>query len=421
MGVGPYLPRIADGEIAADLATFGAVVVQGPRAVGKTTTAQRWSASSVRLDSDPNLPALASTDPSLVLSGETPRLIDEWQLAPTLWNAVRHEVDARQRAGQFILTGSATPPDDVTRHSGAGRFSRVTLRPMALFESGDSTGTVAFGSLLTPAESPRVAGFGGPTVSDYSRLLVRGGWPSLVTRPETEPARFLRAYLDEVARVDLPEVNLSVDPTRMAALITALARNVSTEAQLSKLATEAQIGTSGLADKTVRRYLDALTRIFVVEEQPAWAPHLRSRVRLRQRPKWHFIDPSLAAAALRAGSSELLADLNTFGLLFESMAIRDLRVYSDSLDASVTHYRDETGLEVDAIVEQRGGVWSAFEIKMGGEPAIEGAARSLAALAKKVAPQRREQLATLNVLTAGTVSYTRPDGVNVIALGHLKP
>ncbi len=328
-----------------------------------------FAASSVRLDASPELAALAETSPQAVLVGDTPRLVDEWQLAPTLWNAVRHEVDIRGVPGQFVLTGSATPSDDVTRHSGAGRFHRVTLRPMSLAESGDSTGAVAFASLFDGAD-------------------------------------------------------VRVDPLRMRALIRALARNVATEMPATRLGTEAEIedGTRmarGVSAQSARKYLDTLTRVFVLEEQPAWAPHLRSRVRLRVQPKWHFVDPSLAAAALGAGPQSLLDDVRTLGLLFESLCIRDLRVYAQSLDGSVFHYRDEVGLEVDAIVELRDGRWSAFEVRLGSTASINAAASNLSKLAAKVSAQRAERLCSLKELTAGTTSHTRPDRVNVIALGHL--
>ncbi|MGQ0464771.1 MAG: ATP-binding protein [Sporichthyaceae bacterium] len=423
-----YRERIADRLVRDALTTFGAVVIQGARAVGKTTLGQQVAQSSVRLDSSPRLAELAEVSADAVLRGATPRLIDEWQLAPSLWNAVRHTVDERGVPGQFILTGSATPADDLTRHSGAGRFRRITLRPMALAESGESTGEISLASLFV-AGGPTPAGIGGPTVIDYAGLLVRGGWPALVAQPARSATEYLGAYLDDIARVDLPGAATSVDPARMGALIRALARNVSTEATATLLARESGLGAAepggvpgeSVSAQSVRRYADALARIFVLEEQPAWAPHLRSKVRLRVSPKWHFADPSLACAALDAGPEVLLADPEMLGLLFESLCVRDLRIYAQPIGGSVYHYRDETGLEVDAIVELRDGRWAAFEVKLGGERAVEGAAASLRKLRGKVAESRAVQLRSLNVLTAGELSYTRPDGVNVLALGHLAP
>jgi predicted AAA+ superfamily ATPase len=413
-----YRHRLVDELVRESLDTFGAVIIEGPRAVGKTTTGLQMAKSSVRLDAEPQLPAIAEASPGIVLAGLTPRLIDEWQLAPTLWNAVRHEVDQRSLPGQFILTGSTTPPDDITRHSGAGRFRRVVLRPMTLSESGESTGSVSFAGLFAQGT---VAGIGGPTVEDYAKLLVRGGWPALVAQPRRAPQDYLRSYLDDVARVDLPGVELRSDPLRVRALIRALARNTSTEISAARLSQEAEIGEAGteVSAQTARKYIDALSRVFVVEEQPAWAPHLRSRIRLRTQPKWHFIDPSLAAAALDASPRALLDDLNTLGLLFESLCIRDLRVLAQPLGGIVYHYRDGSGLEVDAIVELANGQWAAFEVKMGGSKNIDDAADHLQSLAKKVSEKRANQLASLNVLTAGSTSYSRSDGVNVVSLGHL--
>ncbi len=408
-----YRARVADQTVRDALETFGAVILQGARATGKTTTGLENAASSIRLDASPELAALADASPRTVLAGATPRLIDEWQLAPTLWNAVRHEVDDRGVPGQFILTGSATPSDDVTRHSGAGRFRRITLRPMALAESGEGSGEVGLRALL---DGGGAAAIGGPTVEDYADLAVRGGWPALVNQPTRSARDYLTSYLDDIARVDLPGADIRVDPQRMRALQRALARNIATEIAATKLGVEAEVSA-----QTVRSYLDALTRVFVVEEQPAWAPRLRSRVRLRVQPKWHFVDPSLAAAALGASPRSLLDDLNTFGFFFESLCVRDLRVYADALGGAVYHYRDEAGREVDAIVELADGRWAAFEVKLGGAKAIDAAARSLSALAARVSDASRAQLSALVVLTAGATSYTRDDGVHVVSLGHLGP
>lgn len=413
-----YHERTVDRSISDALTTFGAVVLEGPRAVGKTTTGLHHSASSVRLDASPQLAELAETSPSAVLSGPTPRLIDEWQLAPTVWNAVRHEVDRRNEPGQFILTGSATPADSQTRHSGAGRFRRISLHPMALAESGESLRSVDMRCLL---DGDAIGATGGPTVEEYARLIVRGGWPALVNAPQRSPFDYLSSYLEDVSRIDLPEMDVHVDPVRMRALLRALARNIATEIPLTKLAREAEIGNHGVSTtaQTARRYIDALTRAFVVKEVPAWAPHLRSKVRLRVQPVWHFIDPSLGAAALGASPEKLLADPESFGFFFESLCVRDLRVYAEVLGGEVFHYRDETGLEVDAIVELRDGSWAAFEVKLGGAKAIETGAQSLHALAVKVSAQRAKELRTKVILTAGETSYTRPDGVNVVAIGHL--
>lgn len=415
-----YRKRFSDRMLKRSLKSFGAVILQGPRAVGKTTTAKEAAASSVRLDSSPSLPALAETSPTTILQGATPRLIDEWQLAPSIWNAVRHEVDERTDRGHFILTGSATPSDDVTRHSGAGRFRRLTMRPMSLAESGESTGDISLEQIITQEANAALGG--GPTVEDYAQLISRGGWPELVTDPAIEASEYLESYLNDVTRVDLPATDLRVEPARMNAVIRALARNISSEVSVSKLASEADLLHDGAGTqdyRTVRRYLDALERIFVLEEQPAWSAHLRSKVRLRVSPKWHFVDPSLAAAALRASPEKLLQDLNTFGFLFESLAIRDLRIYAEIHRGNVYHYRDETGLEVDAIIEFLDGRWIGVEIKLGGSKQIEHGAASLLKLRDKLTDLRASQNLGLFVLTAGELSFTRDDGVSVISLGHL--
>ncbi|QIM15668.1 ATP-binding protein [Leucobacter insecticola] len=403
--------RIVDDAVRVDLRTFGVLVLEGPRASGKTETGLQYANSSVRLDSDPALVALAETTPTLVLEGGTPRLVDEWQLAPLLWNAARHTIDERGTPGQFIFAGSATPSDDHTRHSGAGRFGRLLVHPMSLSESRESTGHVRLSALMQ-GETP--AGLGGLDVPGYSHAIARGGWPALVTNPKRDPVRYLQSYLDDVARVDLRGLGLRFDPARVSALLRAIARNVAGERTATKLAVEADISA-----QSSRQYIDALTRVFVVEELPAWSTHLRSNVRMRVQPKWHFVDPSLTVAALDGDEQRLLQDLNLFGFLFESLCIRDLRVYSQALGGRVYHYRDSSGLEVDAIVELRDGTWSAFEVKMGGSQAIEQAASNLKKLKSKVASNRQRELGSLTVLTAGNTSYAREDGVNVVSLGHL--
>ncbi|MDR0843461.1 MAG: DUF4143 domain-containing protein [Acidobacteriota bacterium] len=404
------------------LATFGAVVIEGARAVGKSTTAAQVAGSVVSLDSSPELVVLAQTSPGVVLTGTPPQLIDEWQLAPNLWNAIRHEVDNRGTVGQFILTGSAAPTDDITRHSGAGRFGRIRLRTMSLSESGHSTGQVDFRSLFTPGK--RVAGVGGADVPLLADMIVRGGWPSTLNLTEGRASLYLRSYLDDTTRLD---VGRRTDRERVRALLSALARNLSTETAIIKLGREAQLADtgdgedagSGTSQPTLRKYLDCLACVFVLEELPAWSTHIRSKVRQRVSPKWHFVDPSLAAAALGINAARLLAEPKTLGLFFESLAIRDLRIYADRMGGAISYYRDETGLEVDAVAELPNGKWAGFEVKLGGGQRIDEGAVNLKKLLDKLAEQRRQDCVSLNVITAGNTSYTREDGVNVIALGHL--
>jgi len=413
-----YRPRLLDALVARKLQTTGAVVLRGPRAVGKTTTALHHAKSSVRLDQRQELIHAAELTPETLLAGPVPRLIDEWQLAPSIWNSIRAEIDARGQPGQFILTGSAAPAADQTRHTGAGRMARLTLRPMTLLEQSVSTGQVRLTDLFSKDVS--VGGMGGPTVPEYAELIVKGGWPALQRLNAPAAMDALTDYVDNLADVDLRTLDGRPDPIRMTALLRVLARNTSTEAALQKLASEAEIPSGNLSVPTVRKYLDQLTRIFVLEELPAWRPHIRSSIQTRVKPKWHFVDPSLATAALGISSDRLLEDLNAMGLLFESMVVRDLRVYADVVDAKVFHYRDSTGLEIDAIVERRDGAWVGVEVKLGGEKAIEEAVVSFGKLRTRLTNRRLGHLAALCVVTGGQTSYTRPDGIHVISVGHLR-
>jgi len=416
---GEYRLRIADGELADRLASAGAVVIEGPRASGKTWTARQIARSEVLLDVDEEARRLARLEPGELLVGRTPRLIDEWQLEPHLWNHVRHAVDDRQARGQFILTGSAVPPDDITRHSGAGRFSRLRLRPMSLYELGRATGAVSLRALIG----------GEPVPSAEARLNARelagvvcvGGWPGHLPASAGQAQRANRDYLAEVCRVDVERANgVRHNPERVYRLMQSLARNVATYATVSTVAADVGGSEGPLMDHTARRYLTALERLMLVENQPPWAPHLRSRSRLRVSPKRHFVDPSLATAALRADPGYLLKDVTWFGFLFESMVVRDLRISAQAIDAGVYQYRDNTGLEVDAIVDAGPGRWAAFEVKLG-TGRIDDGARSLLRFAERVDTSRCGKPAVLGVVVHDGYAYTRPDGVAVIPVGALGP
>ena len=414
-----YRPRIADAELGELLAASGAVLVEGARAVGKTATAMRASASHVLLDVDLDAQRMVSIDSAAVLAGEVPRLLDEWQLAPAVWNQVRRAVDERAQPGQFILTGSAVPADDLTRHTGAGRFTRLRMRPMSLFESGHSSGGISLRSLLD-GEPQR----GHATPVPIARLAERiavGGWPIHLGSTAASAMHVNRGYLDDIRRTDVPRLDgRSRDPVRIGRLLQSLARNVATPVSLAKLGADA--GGNGIAMKadTVASYLDVLERLMVVEHQPAWAPHLRSRATLRSAPVRHFVDPSLAAAALRASPAKLVADLNLFGFLFESMVIRDLRIYAQAAGAELFHYREKDGLEVDAIVEAADGRWAAFEIKLG-DRWVDDGARNLRRLAKRMADSDHGPPAALAVILPGgygsTHSGTEPGVIPIHALG----
>jgi len=415
-----YLPRVLDDLLAARLTSAGAVLIEGPKACGKTRTAQQVARSAVHLDRDEASLHALQVDPALVMAGDPPQLVDEWQLDGTrVWNHVRAQVDLRGAPGQFILTGSAVPDDDARRHSGAGRFARLLMRPMSLYESGDSDGSMSLRALLA-GERPH-ARAGAMTVPGIAELIVRGGWPLNLRMGADAAAAANRDYLRTVAEIDLPRIaGPRRDPARVTRFIQALARNTAMEHVVTRLAAEADGDDVSVSRLTAHEYQDALTRLMLLEVQPAWSTHLRSRARLRDRPRTHLIDPSLAAAALDATPERLLRDLNTLGLLFESLVVRDLRVYADAADGAVHHYRDSDGLEVDAIVEARDGTWGAFEVKLGAGQ-IDQAASRLLKFAEKIDTAKVGAPAVLGVVTASGYGLTRPDGVVTIPIGALGP
>ena len=414
-----YLERIVDRELAERLAATGAVVIEGPRACGKTETARRIAASEVLLDVHEDARALAVLAPYQVLGGAAPRLIDEWQLAPSIWNHVRRAVDDRGRPGQFILTGSAVPADDVTRHAGAGRLTRLRMRPLSSFEMGHSSGEISISELLdgAPPEAPQAE----MQIALLTERICKGGWPGNLNRSAKSVLRANRDYLNEIRRMDISRVNGKTrDPIKVGKLLRSLARNIATPVAISTLATDVRGGGATMKADTAAEYLEALEQLMIVENQPAWAPHLRSRSIARTSPVRHFTDPSLAAAALRASPAWLLKDPKTLGLFFESMVIRDLRVYAQAADAEVYHYRDKDGLEVDAIVQAMDGRWAAFEIKLG-KPRIDEGARNLLRLAKRVDQDRCGEPSLLAVIVSSGYGYMRPDGVGIIPVGALGP
>ena len=350
---------------------------------------------------------------------DTPRLIDEWQLEPAVWNHVRRAIDRRGAPGQFILTGSAVPAEDAARHTGAGRFVRLCMRPLSLYESGRSGGEISLRRLLDGAEQR--AGRSEMSIADVAELVCAGGWPGHVGKALPGILRVNRGYLDDVRRTDVSRASGKTrDPVKVGRLLRSLARNVATPVALSKLA--AEVGGEGrdLKTDTVAEYLDALERLMVVENQPAWSPHLRSRTTLRQTAVRHFVDPSLAVAALRATPARLTADLEFLGLLFESLVVRDLRVHAQAADARVFHYREKDGLEVDAVVEAADGRWAAFEIKLG-ERWVDDGAKSLRRLARRMEHSDHGAPAALAVIVPTGYGYAKPGDVGVIPIGALGP
>ena len=415
----PYRKRIIESELARKLVSTGAVVIEGPKACGKTATTRQVAASEVLLDVDAAARHAISIDPALVLEGRTPRLIDEWQLEPAIWNHIRRAVDERAKPGQFILTGSAVPADEITRHGGAGRLTRLRMRPMSLTETGHSTGAISIKDLLNGKipHSPDP----GLTIEKLSERITAGGWPGLLDRNPEESLQAVRDYLGEICRVDVGRVDQRRrDPEKVGRLLRSLARNQSTYVSVATLASGTGGGEGPIKEDTAQEYLDALARLMIIEDLPPWAPHLRSRSRVRSAPKRLFVDPSLAVAALHATPERLLKDLNLMGFLYEALVIRDLRIYTQAVDAQVLQYRDNTGMEADAIVESSDGRWAAFEIKLGSGMADEAAA-NLLKFAQRVDTTKCGKPCILAVIVGSGYGYMRPDGVAVIPIGALGP
>lgn len=415
-----YWPRVADDLLDRALRSSGAVQIVGAKWCGKTATAEQKSASQVFLqdpDDGPALIALADTRPSVLLEGPEPRLIDEWQVAPQLWDAVRFAVDRGRGKGRFILTGSATPKKR-PKHTGVGRIARMHMRPMSLFESRESSGAVSLRQLFDG--NHEVAAMVERTVEDLSFSLCRGGWPEAVTEPDAEVAlEQARNYVEELLDSDIDELDeRKRNSMWLRAIMRSYARNISCEASQATIAADMQ--GEPPSENTVADYLDALKRAYVTEDLPAWNPALRSKTAVRTSPTRHFCDPSVAAAMLGATPHALLRDFNTFGLLFESMCVRDLRVYASALRGSVYHYRDKTGLEADAVVVLNDGRWGAVEVKLGSRQIEEGA-KHLLKLANRVDADVEGTPSFLMVLTGQQTAYRRDDGVLVVPLAALAP
>lgn len=406
-----YIPRIADDELRRALRRVGAVLIEGPRACGKTETASQAARSEVHVDRDPSVPGLAAIDPMLVLEGPSPRLIDEWQLVPSLWNAVRGAVDERREVGQFILTGSTAPGSDSTRHTGAGRFARLRMHTMTMSEMDKSTAEVSLKEILQ-GDAPR-ASDPGMSFKELTEQLVMGGWPGYQGLVAEDISLNLADYLETVAMLDVRAVDgTERDPARVSRLLLALARSAGTEVSISTLARD----ETSLTRDTVRDYLGALERIFLLDNQPAWSANLRSSATLRKEPKRHFADPSLAAAALGVMPEALQKDPAFTGQLFESLVVHELRAYGAPIRGAVFHARDSAGREVGAIVSLPDGTWAGFEVKLGMTPEIiDGAAHSLLVFAQQVS----QQPSALTVVVPSGPSYRRLDGVNVVALAAL--
>lgn len=413
-----YLHRITDTELERKLQAAGAILIRGAKACGKTESARQFSKSMLEVDTDPQVQLLIETAPSRLLLGNSPRLLDEWQEQPILWNLVRHEVDKRAMPAQFILTGSANPDEKTKKHSGAGRFTTLDMRTMSWLELGHSTGKISLKALL---EGGIIDVHDETTDLEFIvEKIIIGGFPGLINKSISQATDINRAYIDLLAEVDMSRVSdMKRDPAKVRNLLRSLARNTATTIETTSIETDIfEKESATISRPTIYDYLDTLERLMIVENQPAWNTHLRSSAQLRKSSKRHFTDVSLAVAALGATKNSLLADLKFTGFLFESLAVHELRVYAQANDASVFHYRDSTNLEVDAIVQQYTGEYAAFEIKLGiGQ--IDAAAANLKKFASVIDTSKTQPPKSLNIITGTGVSYTRNDGINVISLASL--
>lgn len=413
-----YIKRIIEEDLKEKLSASGAVLIKGPKSCGKTATAKQYAKSILEMDRDKQVPVIMATDPRLLLTGDTPRLIDEWQEQPEIWNYVRHEVDDRGAKGQFILTGSANPNDDVKLHSGAGRFTVVQMDTMTWQELGFSTGKVKISDLLDGySENFYDSGVSLDFIID--KMLI-GGWPALLNETTKNAIKMNSGYVDLLCEVDMGRVSgVKRDPLKVRSLLRSLARNTATLVDNKTL--EKDVKTSDrneLSRNTVSEYLDALSRLMILYEQPAFNPHIRSSASLRKSPKRYLCDTSLAAAALGLDKESLLKDIKYTGFLFESLAIHELNVYAKANDANVFHYNDSYGLEVDAILQKRNGNYAAFEIKLG-VGYIDEAAENLKKFMENIDTAKIDLPKSLNIITGTGMSYRRPDGINVISLATL--
>ena len=419
-----YRKRIADDILARKLGGKGAVLIEGPKWCGKTTTAEQIAASILYMD-DPEKKeqniSMSELNPKRLLKGETPRLIDEWQLAPKLWDAIRFEVDHRRELGQFLLTGSAVPVDtEEITHSGTGRFTWLTMRPMSLYESGDSTGDVSLKDLF---EKNTVDGESDMTIDRLAFLACRGGWPQAIDMRDDIALDQARDYYDAVVRSDINRAdNIQKNAEKVRRLMRSYARNQGSQVPNTVLARDVSANDEeSMSQETVATYLNALRKIFVVEDMPAWNPNLRSKTAIRSSDPRYYVDPSIAAAALGIGPNDLINDLNTFGFIFEALCVRDLRVFADALDGQVYHYRDKDGQECDAVIHLRNGQYGLIEIKLGGDKLIEEGAQSLKKMESKIDTDKMKAPSFLMVLTGvGGYAYRRKDGVCVVPIGCLR-
>ena len=418
-----YFSRIADEILDRKLRSSAAVLVEGPKWCGKTSTCEQLSKSAIYIQ-DPDKRAMyrkmADTQPSLLLQGDTPRLIDEWQTIPVLWDAVRFMADKRQQMQQFILTGSATPiSDSEMEHTGLGRIARLKMRPMSLWESKDSAGQISLKSLFDGTQE--MALFENPlTLEKLAFVMCRGGWPGTLHLGQEDALEVAYNYVEELVEVDINKVdNTEKNPDRVRGVLRSYARNISTMTTATTIMADVKANDISLTDKTLTNYITALKRLFVVEDVKAWQPSLRSKTGIRTSDKRHFVDTSIATAVLGLTPKSLLEDFNLFGYLFEDLCVRDLRVYTQPLRGEVFHYHDNNNLEADIILRLNDGRWAAVEVKTGSKE-IDMAAENLIKLSNIIDTTKVGKPSFLMVLTAGQFAYRRDDGVYVVPIACLK-
>ena len=417
-----YLPRIIDATIGQYLEIFGAVLITGPKWCGKTTTARQHAKSNLFMqdmaDQEADI-SLADLKPSLLLEGDNPRLIDEWQMLPKIWDAVRHSVDMRGETGLYILTGSTSVDEKTIKHSGAGRIARLIMHTLSLYESNDSSGAVSLELLFN--EKPNVSAVCSLDVEDYARFIVRGGWPGTIDKSDSSARLQIAEYCETIVRSDIKTVDgVKRDAQKVRALLRSYARHVGTSATLKTLQADVAVSDESLHINTIPQYLDALGRLYVISDVPAWNPRLRSKSTVRTSSVRHFIDPALAATFLHANARDILFDIKTFGFLFESLSIRDLRVYAQRLGGEILHYLDSSGLEADAVIHLRDGRWAAVEVKLGAKQ-VDQAAENLLRLKSSVNTDKMNEPEFLMIITGSKYAYKREDGVYVVPLGLLGP
>jgi hypothetical protein len=416
-----YTNRIMDKVLKYELEAFGAVLITGPKWCGKTTTAKQIAKSVLYMqDSDrkESYLSLAGIQPSKLLEGEKPRLIDEWQMAPQLWDAVRFDVDMKNETGLYILTGSTTVDESKISHSGAGRISRIQMRTMSLFESLDSNGSVSLEELFN--KKHEIDGNSNYDIKDIAELIVKGGWPGNIGKPIKVAMRSIEGYCNIIATSEIQTVDgVKRSEENTKSILKSLARHTSSTASDSTILSDVIGNNSTIHRHTLSDYLDALKKLFVIEDLPAWSPKLRSKTIIRTSNKRHLIDPAIAASMLKASPNDLIYDINTFGLLFESLVIRDLRIYAQAIGGSVFHYRDNTGLEADAVIHLDDGRWGLVEAKLG-HNLIDEAAENLIKLKERIDTNRINEPSFLMIVTGTGYAYKRKDGILVVPIGCLK-